>query len=88
MSNTIELINYGGAIEALKEGKRVARNGWNGVGMWIKLQRPDEHSLMTHPYMYIEYPANENHHTYPTGSRIPWVASQSDTLAEDWFIVK
>lgn len=87
MSKSIKSINFGGAIEALKEGKRVARNGWNGKGMYIRLQRPDEHSLMTHPYMYIEYPANEDHPVYPNGSRIPWVPSQSDALAEDWIII-
>lgn len=39
--------NFGQAIEALKEGKRVAREGWNGKGMFI-FQRPaDELSLET-----------------------------------------
>lgn len=80
-------LNFGEAIEVLKSGGRVSRNGWNGVGMWLQLQRPDEHSKMTHPYIYIEYPANPEHHAYPNGSRIPWLASQSDMLAEDWFAV-
>lgn len=35
----IENLNFGQAIEALKEGKRVARHGWNGKGMFI-FQRP------------------------------------------------
>ena len=29
-------MNFGQAIEKLKEGKKVARKGWNGKGMWIK----------------------------------------------------
>ena len=30
-------MNFGQAIEALKAGKKVAREGWNGKGMWIAL---------------------------------------------------
>ncbi|GAB0168172.1 DUF2829 domain-containing protein [Lysinibacillus sp. CTST325] len=45
---------FGQAIEALKEGKKVARKGWNGKGIFIKLQIPDAHSKMTHPYIYID----------------------------------
>lgn len=76
---------FGDAIAALKQGKRVAREGWNGKGMWLALQVPDEHSKMTLPYIYIEYP--EGHPAYPKGSRVPWLASQTDTLAEDWLIL-
>lgn len=81
-------MTFGNALEALKQGEQVARIGWNGKGMWLNLQRPDEHSKMTLPYIYIEYPVNPEHHMYPNGSRVPWIASQSDVLAEDWFIVK
>ena len=76
---------FGDAIAALKQGKRVAREGWNGKGMWLALQVPDEHSKMTLPYIYIEYP--EGHPAYPKGSRVPWLASQTDMLAEDWLIL-
>lgn len=76
--------DFGWALSVLKRGGKVFRRGWNGVGMWIQLQRPDAHSKMTHPYMYIEYPANPKHHAYPNGSRIPWLPSQTDALAEDW----
>jgi hypothetical protein len=37
---------------------------------------------MTLPYIYIEYP--KGHPAYPNGSRVPWLASQTDLLAEDW----
>lgn len=79
-----ELFDFGEALRRLKEGKRVYRKGWNGVGMWLTLQRPDEHSKMTEPYIYIEYPVNPDHHMYPNGCRQPWFASTSDMLAEDW----
>lgn len=71
-------------MRLLKDGHRLARAGWNGKGMWLQLQRPDEHSKMTHPYVYIEYPAG--HVAYPEGSRVPWLASQTDLLSDDWCI--
>lgn len=73
-------------INALKQGKKTARFGWNGKNMWLKLQVPDEHSKMTLPYIYIEYP--QGHPAYPNGSRVPWLASQTDILAEDWVVVE
>ena len=80
------MLNIGQAIQALKAGKKVSRSGWNGKGMWLLLQVPDENSKMTLPYIYIEYP--EGHPAYPNGSRVPWLASQTDILAGDWGIVE
>jgi hypothetical protein len=54
--------------------------------MWIQAQFPDEHSKMTLPYLYIEYPKGSP--AYPDGSRVPWFASQTDMLADDWFVVE
>jgi len=78
-------ISFGDALVQLKKGERVARSGWNGKSMWLQMQTPDELSKITLPYIYIEYPAG--HPAYPNGSRVPWLASQTDMLAEDWFIV-
>lgn len=68
------------------DGHTLRRKGWNGKGMWLKLQVPDKHSKMTLPYIYIEYP--EGHPAYPEGSRVPWLASQTDILAKDWELVE
>lgn len=76
----------GWAIKQMWNGDRVMRAGWNGKSMWLKLQVPDENSKMTHPYVYIEYP--KGHVAYPLGSRVPWLASQTDLLATDWSIFK
>lgn len=74
-------MNFGEALELLKNGKRVARSGWNGKGMWVTLQRPNELSLMTLPYLYLSYPSDAIN---TPGARVPWLASQTDILAEDW----
>lgn len=68
-------MNFGDALEVLKRGGRVARDGWNGRGMWIALQVPDAHSKMGLPYLYMRTVA---------GPLVPWLASQTDMLAEDW----
>ncbi len=78
-------MDFGRALDALREGLKVQRVGWNGKGMWLKLQIPDENSKMTLPYIYIEYPFG--HIAYPLGSRVPWLASQTDMLATDWQVV-
>jgi hypothetical protein len=74
--------DFGMALDSLRNGRRVARKGWNGKGMWLALQTPDANSKMTLPYIYIEYP--KGHPAYPNGSRVPWLASQTDILARDW----
>ena len=76
-------MNFGDAIVALKEGKRVSRAGWNGKGMWLGLQVPYAHSNLTLPYVYLNYPEDALN---TPGARVPWLASQTDMLAEDWGI--
>ncbi len=71
-------MDFGDAIRFLKLDKRVARAGWNGKGMWLGLQVPDAHSKMGLPYIYM---------STVTGQLVPWLASQTDMLAEDWSVI-
>lgn len=71
-------MNFGKAIECLKTGKKVARKGWNGKNMYLELQVPDEHSKMSLPYIFM-FTAQ--------GDRVPWLASQTDMLCEDWELI-
>ena len=64
------------ALIHLRNGFRVARKGWNGKGMWLELQVPDEHSKMKRPYIFITPDADHV---------VPWVASQADLLGDDWY---
>lgn len=78
-------LTFGHAIEALKAGHRVARAGWNGKGMWLKLVPVDlankvafEYAAMDgQPYIVMKTAQDKI---------VPWLASQSDMLDEDWEI--
>lgn len=67
------------ALHAMQSGQKVARHGWNGKGQFLQLQVPDANSKMTLPYIFI---------TTVDGHRVPWVASQTDMLANDWYVVE
>ena len=82
------LYNLGGAIALLKEGKKVSRLGWNGKGIFLELQVPDAHSKMTSPYIYIDTTGLESDNPAARRSLVPWLASQTDMLAEDWKEIK
>jgi hypothetical protein len=77
-------MSFSEALRALKHGKKLARAGWNGKGLWLELQRPDAHSKMTLPYIFMSYPDDAAN---TPGARVPWLASQTDMLAEDWMLV-
>lgn len=68
-------MNFGEALAALKAGQRVRRDGWNGKEMYLELQVPDQYSKMTLPYIYM---------STVQGDLVPWLASQTDMLADDW----
>lgn len=80
----MENVSFSVALEEVKKGKSIQRKGWNGSGLVVKAQFPDEYSKMTLPYLYIEYPDNAK--TTP-GARCPWAGSQTDIMAEDWSVI-
>lgn len=67
--------NFGWALQELKAGSKVMREGWNGKGMWLALQVPDANSKMQLPYIYMKT---------ADGKLVPWLASQTDMLSTDW----
>lgn len=93
---------YGAAIEALKVGKRVQRQGWNGKGMFVFKQVPAQIPTGVVPGMTSlpqsvkdEFIARNQGPHYcnqmaivkPDGTVDSWVASSADTFAEDWVIL-
>lgn len=89
-------MNFGHAVEALKSGHRVARAGWNGKNMFLVLV-PGSIGLTVdegRPLAKAGVPVGTVFDYLPhidmfttTGSFVPWQASQTDVLAEDWTIV-
>ena len=87
-------MNFGQAIEALKECKRVARAGWNGKGMFLFLVSGSNSVVNREPLLSIM--GEGTMVTYrphidmkdAEGKVVPWLASQTDMLAEDWQIVE
>ena len=75
-------MTFGLALEALQQGKRVARTGWNGVGLWLEYIPAIGVDLA---FIRMSYPVNSR--AYPEGARVPWLASQTDMLATDWAVV-
>ena len=68
-------LDFSIALQRVKRGKAIQRQGWNGKGLVVKAQFPDENSKMNLPYLYIEY---------PDGKKCPWLASQTDIMSGDW----
>ena len=81
---------FGLAVEATKMGKKVARHGWNGKGMFL---------IYIFPYINNQYSVIEKDGIVGTlapyiamktadNQLVPWLASQTDILADDWLIVE
>jgi hypothetical protein len=86
-------MNFGQALEALKRGEKVSREGWNGKGMFLFLVPGSTFEVSRLPLLGI-YPAGTviNYHAHvdmktAQGDVVPWLCSQTDMLAEDWGIV-
>lgn len=86
-------LNFGQAVEALKNGQRVTRSGWNGKGMFLLLIKGSavtesinacyssdkkEDELPVSDVIYMKTVTNE---------LVAWSPSQTDILFEDWQIV-
>ena len=94
------MMDFGDAIRALKVGERVAREGWNGKGMWLSLSCGGTMRVLAENFW------SENNRDFAnsqggTADVLPsitmktaddkilmgWLASQTDMLADDWMIV-
>jgi hypothetical protein len=87
-------LTFGLAIEALKLGKKVARTGWNGKAMFLFLVQGSTFKVNRPPLLGIYPEGTEinymSHIDMKTSDDkvVPWLASQSDVLAEDWVIIE
>jgi hypothetical protein len=67
-------IGFGEALAKIQTGHRVARLGWNGKDMWVKLERAG----VMEPFLCMKTADNKF---------VPWSASVTDLLATDWVVV-
>lgn len=86
-------LDFSSALMHLKNGKKVSRQGWNGKGMFIYLV-PGSTFLVNRAPLNVIYPEGTEIKYLPhldmrtaDGSCVPWLASQTDILANDWSVV-
>lgn len=86
-------LSFGLAIDGMKRGYKVARHGWNGKDMFIFLVPGSVFKVNRAPLLGIfdegtevKYQAHIGMKT-AQGTVVPWLASQSDMLATDWYII-
>jgi len=86
-------MDFGEAIRAMKSGNRVARAGWNGKGMFLFLVNGSTFTVNREPLLSIMGEGTQVHyHSHidmktAQGYVVPWLASQSDMLSDDWVVV-
>lgn len=89
-------LTFGMAVEAMKAGHRVTRVGWNGKGMYLYLVGPGRYPPSTPAGRAISERYKDGLVPYRPyiamltvdGDVVPWTASQTDVLAEDWTVLK
>ena len=85
-------MNFGQAIEAAKEGKKVAREGWNGSNMFAYIVPANSYPAQTEMIKSI-FPELVPYRQYwalktAQNDVATWAPSGSDSLAEDWIVVE
>lgn len=86
----IQTFTFGEALRKLKQGKKVKRKGWNGKNQFLILLENNsailydqdenvEDVLVLHEFVAIKTVQN---------TLVPWLASQTDMLGEDWEVVE
>lgn len=78
----IVAMDIGKTVQFMREGGRVRRAGWNGVGMWLEYvsqstfhQQRNFSPTKTLPFIAMRT---------VQGDFVPWLCSQTDLLARDW----
>lgn len=86
-------MNFGEALEEIKKGAKVARDGWNGKGMFVFIVPAGRFTAYTKAAIDIaDEDGKINYNPYfaiknVNGTVSTWVPSVNDCLAEDWFVL-
>lgn len=103
-ADSVSAMDFGDAIEVLKQGGAIRRSGWNGKGLFVVKQIPAHIESDVIPKMqslpqaakdrimqtkgFIDYTSQCLIYNENTGRADSWVPSISDVFADDWEIVK
>jgi hypothetical protein len=86
-------MNFSDALNLVKDGKKISREGWNGKGMFLFLVQGSTFKVNRPPLLGI-YPEGTEITYCPhidmktaDGKVVPWLASQTDVLADDWGVI-
>lgn len=89
---TTNNLSFSPALEAIRLGKRVARNGWSGKAMHLQLVKPPQSASPCEPVYQVE---GVNDRLLPWigvrtagGEFVPWLPSQADILGDDWVVIE
>ena len=86
-------MNFSEALDYIKAGQRLARFGWNGRDMFVYLVPASDFNVDRAPLLGFYSLGREVHyHAHidmktADGGHVPWLASQTDVLADDWEVV-
>lgn len=84
-------MTFGKAVEAMKDGMRVSRRGWNGKGQYIELAQGISYQNARGETINCHHENIGNKAVAfvgTSGVQMGWLASQADMLADDWEIVE
>lgn len=80
-------MKFGEAIELIKKGKKVKREGWNGKNQYIELATNVSYMNANKEIINVEHDTMGNKaiaFVGTSGVQLGWLASQADMLSEDW----
>ena len=83
-------MEFGKAIQLLKEGKKVQRQGWNGKNQYIELATNISYKNANGEIINVDHNQMGNKaiaFVGTSGVQLGWLASQADMLSEDWKLV-
>lgn len=85
------LFDFGEAIKFVKGGLKLSRKGWNGKGQYISIAKGLSYENTDGDIVNPHHKDIGNEaivFTGTSGQQVGWLASQSDMLAEDWYVVE
>jgi hypothetical protein len=81
-------MNFSDALAMLKVGQKICRFGWNGKGMWLVLVNKWTVDITLAQLVAGLLPIQFIAMKTADDCFVPWLASQTDILAEDWMVIE